>query len=511
MVPSCSPESGQTLKKPPPKNQNLIKNTLHTVKIHISSHPRFWLFITFLWIQALIISIVRIPPPCFPDRTAPISVSSSAAPIHLLSPPNDAVPKFIPKPQSPAPLYTDECPSGRVYAYDLPPAFNRDLVNPNCTDLDRWNWECGIISNHGYGRAATELRRVLPYDLHKSFYHTNQFTSEVIFHHRILKHKCFTREPESATAFYIPFYAGLAVGKYLWTNDTSKRDRHCKMMLKWVKNQSHWKKSNGTDHFMTIGRITWDFRRLTDPGRTWGSSFLNTPSMQKVTRFIIEKYPGDEMDVSVPYPTGFHPKTKDNLIQWQNFIRDYNRSKLFTLIKETTSDWAGNDFRAHLRSSCNNEPNLCRPVDCAVTQCLTNSTVILSALLESEFCLQPKGDTFTSRSVFDCMVAGSVPVFFTKTAYEQYEWFFPGEPESYSVFIDEKEVRNGTTSVKQVLMGYSKEEIRTRRENVIETIPRIIYAKPNGGIKSFKDAFDIALDGVLERIKEEKEWADFLL
>nr|POE73630.1 xyloglucan galactosyltransferase xlt2 [Quercus suber] len=29
-------------------------------------------------------------------------------------------------------------------------------------------------------------------------------------------------EAESATAFYIPFYAGLAVGKYLWSNSSEE-------------------------------------------------------------------------------------------------------------------------------------------------------------------------------------------------------------------------------------------------------------------------------------------------
>ncbi|GER30940.1 exostosin family protein [Striga asiatica] len=513
MVPSCSPET-QTLKKPPPRNTNPLRNALNTVKIHITSHPRFWLFIAFLWVQALIISIVRTPPPCFPDRSSPVAISAAVAPVRYLPLPNNAVPanatKPLPLPQSPAPPYTDECPSGRIYAYDLPAAFNRDLVLPDCTDLDPWNWECGIISNHGYGRNAAELRRLLPGDLHRSWYHTNQFTSEVIFHHRVLRHRCRTTSPESATAFYIPFYAGLAVGKHLWSNDTSGRDRHCKMMLRWVRNQTHWKRSNGSDHFMTIGRITWDFRRLTDPGRSWGSSFLNMPLMQKVTRLIVEKYPGDEMDVTVPYPTGFHPKTRDDLAEWQDFIRGRNRPSLFTLIKETNGEWAANDFRAQLMGFCKNEPSLCWAVDCALTECPTNSSVILSALLGSEFCLQPKRESFTSQAVFDCMVAGSIPVFFTKTSYEQYEWYFPADPDSFSVFIDQEGVKNGTVSVKQVLSGFSKEEMRKKREKVVETIPRIIYAKPNGGIKSFKDAFDIALDGVLERIKEEKEWADFL-
>ncbi|KAG6421703.1 hypothetical protein SASPL_118260 [Salvia splendens] len=267
---------------------------------------------------------------------------------------------------------------------------------------------------------------------------------------------------------------------------------------------------NGSDHFMTISRITWDFRRLTDPGKSWGSSFLNMLSMQKVIRFIVEKYPGDDMDLSVPYPTGFHPKTTESLIQWQGFVRDYNRRKLFSFIATGDKNWGKNDLRRLLSDYCRRESGSCLSVDCSVSDCVKNSSSTLIPLLESEFCLQPKGESYTSKAVFECLVAGSVPVFFVKTSYEQYEWFLPGEPESYSVFIEEEEVRNGTVAVKEVLQRYSKEEIRKKRERVIETIPRIIYLKPNAGIKSFKDAFDIAFDGAMERIKEEKEWADFL-
>ncbi|XP_073293799.1 xyloglucan galactosyltransferase XLT2-like [Primulina huaijiensis] len=500
MVPAYASES-QTLKKTPPRTFCFFKNTVNLIRSHLSSHPRFWLFITFLWIQALVISFVRTPTPCFPDRTA--VVTHFPLPLSVVTNGTQQVPA------SPPPPFTDDCPSGRIYAYDLPSMFNRDLVLPNCTELDPWNWQCGIITNHGYGGAATELRPFLPENLFKSWYHTNQFSMELIFHHRILKHKCRTTDPESATAFYIPFYAGLAVGKFLWMNDTSKRDWHCKMMLRQVKKQNYWNKFNGSDHFLTIGRITWDFRRLSDPGKTWGSSFLNMAAMKKVSRFIIEKAPEDEQDVSVPYPTGFHPKTRENLNEWQNFVKNYNRTSLFAFVG-ATRDWVNNDFRGILLNYCRNEFPLCQLVDCAVSQCSTDSSVILKPLLSSDFCLQPRGDSFTRRSVFDCMVVGSVPVFFWKrTAYEQYEWFLPGDPESYSVFIDHEMVRNGT-SIKQVLLSYSRDEIEKKRGKVIETIPRIIYAKPNGGFRNFNDAFDIALDGVLERIKEEKEWADFL-
>ncbi|KAL0291532.1 UNVERIFIED_CONTAM: Xyloglucan galactosyltransferase XLT2 [Sesamum calycinum] len=393
------------------QSQKKPLHTLDFVKTHISSHPRFCLFLTFLFIQVLVISIARNSPPCFPAVVRDPVVSTATG---------DKPPRFL-------------------TMKNAPPAESQ-------------------MPDTGAGIRSGVLHSVLRW----------------------------TRR-----------------GKYLWVNDTSKRDWHCEMMLQWVRKHKYWKKSNGSDHFITIGRITWDFRRLTDPGQIWGSTFLNMPAMQKVTRFIIEKAPGDDRDVSVPYPTGFHPKTREILNQWQNFARNYNRPSLFTFIGATRG-WVNNDFRGLLLNYCYNEPGSCRVVDCATAQCSTDSSVILEALLGSEFCLQPRGDSFTRRSVFDCMVAGSVPVFFWKrTAYDQYEWFLPGEPESYSVYIDHEAVRNGSSSIKQVLMRYSKEEIRRKREKVLETIPRIVYRMGNG---KFEDAFDIALNGVLERIKEEREW-----
>ncbi|XP_042031279.1 xyloglucan galactosyltransferase XLT2-like [Salvia splendens] len=485
---------------------NSIMTALNSIKLHIFSSPgRICVFLLFLWAQFTIISLARTPTPCFPDRSSPLSVRYVKIPS-----PNTTSSTAPAAPEPPPPRYTADCPSGRVYAYDLPPSFNRDLVPSACPDLDPWDWQCGISPNHGYGRAASELRRTLPGDLHKSWYHTNEFTLELLFHHRILKHKCRTLDPDLATAFYIPFYAGLAVGKHLWGNDTSARDRHCELMLTWIKSQNYWKIMNGSDHFISIGRITWDFRRLTDPGKSWGSSFLNMPSMQRVIRFIIEKHPGDEMDVSVPYPTGFHPKTSDELAEWQRFVRDHKRAALFTFIG-TDRNWGGDDLRRLLMDECRRESSSCRAVDCGESDCARNSSITLLPLLEAEFCLQPKSDSFTSRAVFECLVAGAVPVFFRKGAYEeQYEWFLPGEQESYSVLIEQEEVRSGKVVVKEVLERYGKEEIQRKRERVIEMIPRIIYSKPNAGVKRFRDAFDIAVDGAMERIKDEKEWVDFL-
>ena len=67
-------------------------------------------------------------------------------------------------------------------------------------------------------------------------------------------------------------------------------------------------------------------------------------------------------------------------------------------------------------------------------------------------------------------------------------------------------MKNGT-SVKAVLESYSKEEVRKMREKVIEYIPRLVYAKSNNGIEGIKDAFDVAIEGVLRRFRDQEDWS----
>ncbi|KAF5961183.1 xyloglucan galactosyltransferase XLT2-like [Camellia sinensis] len=472
------PISGQSSPKKPKKHE-LNNNTLNSIKSHCSLYPCKWIFISILSIQFLILVITRtLPIPFFLQQLLPPSKTTT---YHSST--------------------QTQCPSGTIYVYDLPPRFNRDLVH-TCNDSDPWHWRCGAVSNDGFGPRATELAGIVPENLASAMFWTNQFASEMLFHNRLLNYKCRTLEPESAAAFYIPFYAGLAVGKYLWHNHTM-RDRDCEMLLNWVQNQRFWRRSKGSDHFITLGRITWDFRRLDQPEIDWGSSFINMAGMRNVTRFVIERAPRDYYDVGVPYPTGFHPRTDSDVVEWQSFVRNQNRSSLFCFVGGARADFK-NDFRALLLNQCGNESDSCRLIDCGKTECAVGRTPSLETFLGSDFCLQPRGDSYTRRSVFDCMLAGSIPVFFWfRTAYDQYEWFLPGEPESYSVFIDRRHVRNGL-SIKKVLEQYSREEVRKMREKVIELIPKFVYAKPSEGLENIRDAFDIAIDGVLKRFKQQR-------
>ncbi|RZC85932.1 hypothetical protein C5167_026600 [Papaver somniferum] len=315
--------------------------------------------------------------------------------------------------------------------------FNTELSEKCDELLNPWNSRCEAISNNGFGRRYSATggevgSKVVPHNLISSWYYTDQSASEIIYHNRILHHKYRTYDPSSASAYYIPFYAGLAVG-----------------------------------------RISGDFRRSTIDNNGWGSIFIRMPAMQNITRLLIERNPWDYFDVGVPYPTA----KRGPAVQ--------------------------NNFRGILLDQCKEASNRCKLVDCGENRC-TGSSVVLETFLESEFCLQMKGGSFTRKSIFDCMIAGSVPVFFWhQTAYDQYKWFLPSEPESYSVFIDSRDVIINGTSIRRVLEKFSENEVRKMRDKVIEYIPKFVYADSVYGLGSTKDAFDVAIAGVLKRLKAQ--------
>ncbi|KAJ0968664.1 hypothetical protein J5N97_025581 [Dioscorea zingiberensis] len=404
-----------------------------------------------------------------------------------------------------APPPPTHCNSGLVYVYDLPPTYNRELIR-ECDNLTPWRSLCDQLSNSGFGPKATNLNGIIPDSLLSSWHTTDQFAAELIYHHRILSHPCRTTNPSSATAFYIPFYAGLAVGKHLWSpNSTAEeRDRDCTSLLHWLAEQESWNRSNGQDHFIVFGRITWDFRRAKNSN--WGSSFLFMPAMRHVTRLLLERSPWDERDVGIPYPTGFHPRTAGEVHDWQSFVLSRNRSRLFSFAGAARSRFS-DDFRALLMKECELAGEQCCSVDCkADGQCIGGA---VSLFLDSVFCLQPRGDSFTRRSMFDCMVAGAIPVmFWRRSAYEQYGWYLPvGEEKEkeWSVFVDRRKVRRGRVSVKEVLEAIGEEEARRMRERVVQMIPNMVYSAGRDGLgEGMEDAVDVALNGVFRRVEERR-------
>uniref|UniRef100_M8BBZ8 Xyloglucan galactosyltransferase KATAMARI1-like protein n=1 Tax=Aegilops tauschii TaxID=37682 RepID=M8BBZ8_AEGTA len=110
----------------------------------------------------------------------------------------------------------------------------------------------------------------------------------------------------------------------------------------------------------------------------------------------------------------------------------------------------------------------CGALDCAEGKCIKDNALVLELFMGARFCVQPRGDSFTRRSLFDCMVAGAVPVlFWRRTAYLQYHWYLPtedGQEGEWSVFIDRNELRAGNVTVRGVLAAIPEARGRTADE-----------------------------------------------
>ncbi|WCJ20512.1 Exostosin family protein [Euphorbia peplus] len=161
-------------------------------------------------------------------------------------------------------------------------------------------------------------------------------------------------------------------------------------------------------------------------------------------------------------------------------------------------------IRAKVVEQCRFSSKRCKLLECQDkgNKCYKPINV-MKFFQASSFCLQPPGDSYTRRSTFDSILAGCIPVFFHPgSAYVQYTWHFPKDYTKYSVFISENEVNNGNTSIETVLNKIPKAKRIAMREQVIKLIPGVVYSYPNSSMEILEDAFDITIDGVLEKVEK---------
>ncbi|KAL5205494.1 hypothetical protein ABZP36_033703 [Zizania latifolia] len=445
-------------------------------------------------------SVDDTPPP--PEHGEMIG-SSPPPPSH--SPPPPQARKERPARSEKPTAATDRCAGRYIYIHELPSRFNSDLLR-DCRSLSEWTDMCRHIANAGMGPRLTRTGGVFPAT---GWFDTNQFTLEVIFHGRMRQYGCLTADASRAAAVYVPYYAGLDVGRYLWGFSNSVRDALSEDLVEWLRSSPAWAAQGGRDHFLVGGRIAWDFRREDGKGSQWGSRLLLLPEAMNMTALVIEASPWHGNDVGVPYPTYFHPWRAGDVAAWQRTVRRAQRPWLFAFAGGGRGKDDGG-VRDHIIGQCARSRR-CGLLRCGArgrrSNCYDPGNV-MRLLKSAAFCLQPRGDSYTRRSVFDAILAGCVPVFFHPgTAYAQYRWHLPADHSRYSVFIPEDGVRNGTVKVEHVLRRFGAADVAAMREEVIRMIPTVVYRDPRAPAAPgrFRDAVDVAVDGVIERVGRIKQ------
>ncbi|KAM1036726.1 hypothetical protein ACFX2I_031561 [Malus domestica] len=400
---------------------------------------------------------------------------------------------------------TDSSCFGRyVYMHDdLPEKFNSDLVR-NCRFLTRGTDKpnlCMYFENYGFGPEIQNSEGVLS---NRSWFSTNQFLLEFIFHNKMKRYKCLTNISSQASAVYVPFYAGLDASLHLWDSNLTVRDASAKELVSWLARKPEWAKLWGRDHFLVAGRISWDFRRQTDEVSDWGSKLRWLPESMNMTMLSVEGSSWNN-DFAIPYPTNFHPAEEVDLVQWQNRMRKLDRPYLFTFAGAPRPDQQSS-IRGKIIDQCV-ASSRCKLIDCSLggNMDCDNPSSVMRVFQSSVYCLQPGGDSYTRRSTFDSILAGCIPVFFHPgAAYSQYLWHLPKNHSSYSVYIPVRVADDMPGSIEEILLGISKDKELSMREEVIRLIPNLSYADPRSRLET-EDAFDLAIKGILERIEDVRK------
>lgn len=391
--------------------------------------------------------------------------------------------------------------------YELPEKFNTDVLKLCEFGLAKWLNICPRVANGGFGQ---------PYNssLGDGWFDTDFYMLEIIFHARMKQYRCLTPDPTQSDAVFVPYYAGLDALRYLYSGKERERELetpHGVGLMSWLRRRREWRRRDGRDHFMVMGRTAWDF--VDNPG--WGTGMLELPGVTNMTVLMIEQRPWQRTEQAVPYPTSFHPSPGREIEEWTSRVRASTRTRLFAFAGSVRPYVNDGGFRSLLMRLCARSLRSCRLLDCAAARCNHEAEPVMRAFMESVFCLQPRGDTPTRRSTFDAIIAGCIPVFFHRdSAYTQYMWHLPtgGEENGggYSVYIPEDDVVADASVVERVLRGLSLERVRQMQENVVSLIPRVIYMRKSStgnseAAESVRDAFDISVERVIRRISEQQK------
>ncbi|GJP65197.1 hypothetical protein CLOP_g22103 [Closterium sp. NIES-67] len=305
---------------------------------------------------------------------------------------------------------------------------------------------------------------------------TDSSNNEEIFHSRLLQHPCRTSDPDSADFLFIPAYLGWSIWSLVEHGLFVDRDQPGIELERFLleENPDFKRLVDQGNHVLVLGRPIWDFRRVAE----WGSDLWWRPTFNNVTLLTVEatrEWYGREV-FSIPYPTSFHPVGSADLQGWIDHVRDHDRPFLYAFVggrraKETIEG----ALRGALLRECESDPEKCLMLECygadaeAVTEAAaeigrhmasriaeaaaarkeggvgkeeeekeggeeepqvtlrgcTDPRRVAGVMLQAEFCLQPVGDSQTRRSFFDSIIAGCIPVVFSRDTFDsQYPWFF---------------------------------------------------------------------------------------
>ena len=370
------------------------------------------------------------------------------------------------------------CSSQYFYIYEWPNNL-QDVYPPPGAQLDgNAAYSHDFYDNGGAGKMV---------DGDSGMFVTWQFSLFKNLMSRLRVSEYRTRDPTKASAFIVPYDAG--VHSFI-DHETGKSRlaspfgwQAIELLTKARKKEPDvfWKK-NGHDHFVIFSVTGYQM-----VGIGTKQFFMNI--CQNCTVLTIETTPSSlpipgrtkKLWYAVPYPSSYH---------WWEGIRDRpwrvnrnpnSRNILAIFIGSVrTMNANANALRRKLFEQCGNAASRseCQWYTTAHADTgVVNQSQALQLYRRSKYCLAPPGDSLTRKSLFDSYMSGCVPVLFAKATLLQYSWHLsPEDIKESTVLIPRADIISGSTNIVDVLQSITDAELLAMQERIAKLAFRLQYS-----------------------------------
>jgi hypothetical protein len=183
---------------------------------------------------------------------------------------------------------------------------------------------------------------------------------------------------------------------------------------------------------------------------------------------------------AAPYPSSFHWYEGIPELPWAAAPESRNILALF-IGSVRTSQPNSNALRKLLYDQCLADTHKTLGCQWHKTAHACNGVVgagaAMSLLRQSQYCPAPTGDSITRKSIFDSLVAGCVPVLFSRASLEQYSWHLTKEDvEKVAVYIPMKDINENGINFLDVLRKIPESELRSKQRYISQLAPSLQYS-----------------------------------
>eukprot|EP01038_Epipyxis_sp_PR26KG_P012142 gene12142-16256_t len=331
---------------------------------------------------------------------------------------------------------------------------------------------------------------------------------------RVSEHR--TRDPEKATAFIIPF--DLGVHSYIdhFTGKPRLASPHgwaaSYFLINGSKDKKLWWKNHGHDHFILFSITAYQMVGI-------GVKVFFMQICQNCSTITIETSPTKTAIkgrtrkhwYAAPYPSSFHWYEGIQQLPWE-IKESYPKRDILALLigSVKTSQPSSNYLRKLLYTQCEQDTQCQWHKTAHSCSGIVNATDTMLLLRRAVFCPAPTGDSITRKSLFDSLVAGCIPVLFSRASLSQYSWHLSEEDiNNVAVYIPMKIINEQNENFLKILSAISPEEILKKQKAIAVIAPRLQYSIVPSHIGNgtdgkiwkspFKDAGEVIIEKILDK------------